>query len=217
MGAKTVRVVIEDAWRLKGRRPPAKLTPYFSLSEWNSLTNEIYLAILPAIGLKSAVVYLLTGLFAMPLLSFVILVGLVLFGVVDISAFREGVEEAYEYYDDAYDHEVAGVQIEQEDAFQLLLLITGLGCVAMAFLVLMFGSTLRYCYYQGVVADNLASVVALFHDSRRDYKDSVSIELQIRQPERNAGCCRQAFFKWCDLEYDFKVSIRDNGDDYVRM
>lgn len=49
---KETRVVIEDAWRLKGRRAPSSLGPYISIDEWTNLTYDIYDAISPAIRFK---------------------------------------------------------------------------------------------------------------------------------------------------------------------
>ena len=201
---KELRVVIDDAWRLKGRRPPARLSSYFSLNEWTNLSYEIYDAILPAIRFKQILVGILAGLFAIPLLSFVILLVLVLTGFIEIEDFQYEEEGEIEY---------------QEEAFEMLLFVTTCGCLGLAFLCLLLGSAIRNCYYQSLVEDGLNNVIEEFFQNKDDNKDGVSIDMTVTQADRSGcqGCCRLALMSWCDLDFDLTIVIRENYDDYSRM
>ena len=199
---KKIRVAVEDAWRLYGRHAPSKISPYFTPDEWSDLTWGIHNAILPAIIFRQNVMWILGGLFAIPLLAFVFLLALVLTGTLEIQEGDNG--EIGEY---------------EEEAFQLLLLVGAGGCVGLAFLTLLLSSALRGCHYQILVEENLQMLIEDFEDARASGKDGVAIGITIAQPERVGvlGGCRNTFMAWCDLDFDCVINVRENFDDYSAL
>jgi hypothetical protein len=174
--------------------------------EWEKLRYSVYEALLPALNFQRTTVYILAGLFAWPVLSFLFLVSFVKTDYLTLQTNTDDNDEGGQ---------------DEEYLFEMLLIVATLGCLGLAFLVLTIGSLTRRYYVDNFVELSAQRAICDFLEQSRHVSHLLSLDIQhedtLDAPSSSSSrCCsslRTTFLAWFDVDFVLIISY-ERGHDF---
>ena len=187
-----------------------KMVPNLSQDVWEQYRHRMYRAIRPVLWYKQMILITLLGCLAVPLLAFVVLLGLVETGYLNL----QDKDDDYDNDDQDNDYLQDATTTTEEDAIQLLLVVATCGCLALGALVLLLGSAIRVTTVQTNVETQLAPIVndwTKLLEKNASQDDGTFVQVRILEAHPNTSVFRRAFLAWCDVDYVVVISDHDDS------